>query len=284
MILLLLACQQPDFSQEWELDRLRLLGVRADPAEPRPGDVVTFSSLAYVPEGAEWSALWIACLVGSDQGCSIDPALLERLEQIDTMTDQELVQLVADLQAAGLIGIQPGFDPIWPIPADAMDGLTEAQQQEGLTATIQVSLATKADQELVLKSIPVSMAATPNQNPDVLGMMVGDVPAVIGREIPVVGGRPLLLVANATAPESYQYITTEGEVEERTESFSWRWYMDGGDLADTTELEPELESTAGSRSWLYWYPPKKAGVYRVDTVVLDGRGGMDWWSVNFRVE
>ena len=30
MIALLLACQQPDFSQEWELDRLRLLAIRAD--------------------------------------------------------------------------------------------------------------------------------------------------------------------------------------------------------------------------------------------------------------
>ena len=66
MILTLLACEQPDLTQEWELDRLRLLAIRADPAEPAPGDVVTFSSLRYVPDAAEWAAVWIACVAGAD--------------------------------------------------------------------------------------------------------------------------------------------------------------------------------------------------------------------------
>ena len=42
-------CGGSDLAQEWQLDRLRILAVRATPAEPRPGDTVTFDRLLYVP-------------------------------------------------------------------------------------------------------------------------------------------------------------------------------------------------------------------------------------------
>ncbi len=283
MIALFLACQQPDFSQEWELDRLRLLAVRAEPAEPRPGEVVQFSALRYVPDGAEWSALWIACVAGSEQGCSFDPALLERLETIDTLSPAELMQLVSDLQAAGLVGIQPGIDPVWPVPEDALAGLSEAEALEGLSATIQVTLGTEADQELVLKSIPVSLAATPNHNPDVVGMLVGDVPHS-GAPVLVEGGRPIDLIATATPREIYQYTTSEGKVEERTESYSWRWYINGGDLGTDLGVPRLPDAEDGVLGLFTWTPPKESGTYEVDVVVLDGRGGMGWRSVFFEVE
>lgn len=283
MIALLLACQQPDFSEEWELDRLRLLAIRAEPAEPRPGDVVQFSALRYVPDGAEWSALWIACVAGSEQGCSFDPALLERLETIDQLSQQELMQLIADLQAAGLIGIQPGFDPVWPVPEDALAGLSDAEAVEGLSATIQVNLGTEADQELVLKSIPVSLAATPNHNPDVVGMLVGQVPHS-GAPVRVQGGRPIDLVATASPLESYQYTTTDGRVEERSESYSWRWYINGGELGTDLGVPTLPDAEEGVLSIFTWTPPKEPGSYEVDVVVLDGRGGMGWRTVDFEVE
>lgn len=283
MIALLLACQQPDFSQEWDLDRLRLLAIRAEPAEPRPGDVVQFSALQYVPDGSEWSAVWIACVAGSEQGCSFDPALLERLETIDQLSQPELIQLIADLQAAGLIGIQPGFDPVWPVPEDALVGLSEAEALEGLSATIQVNLGTEADQELVLKSMPVSLAATPNNNPDVVGMLVGGVPHS-GAPIVVRGGRPIDLLATASPLETYQYTTTEGKVEERTESYTWRWYVNGGELGNDDIFPTVSDVEDGAHSLFNWVPPKESGAYEVDVVVLDGRGGMGWRSVFFEVE
>ena len=53
---MLIGCEQTRMSEEWQLDRIRLLGVRAevqgtpDPvlgtrAEPQPGETVQFSSL-----------------------------------------------------------------------------------------------------------------------------------------------------------------------------------------------------------------------------------------------
>ncbi len=284
-LLLLSACSPIALSQEWELDRLRLLAIRAEPAEPRPGDTVTFTSLAHIPVEASgetpWTSVWIACLLGSGDGCTLDPALLERLEGADTLSPEEQAMLFAALQAAGFIGFEPVLSPAWPVPADALEGLTEAETLEGLSATVQVTLATEGDTELVLRAIPVSLAATPNTNPDVAALTLDDAPVV--DPVTVDDDTDVTLVANVAALEEYTYVTTEGVTETRTEELEWRWYTDGGTLAsEDGELIPEAEDTL--ESTVTWHTPDAPGDYRVHAVVLDARGGMGWWSQTLSVE
>ena len=45
MLLFLLACSRIEVSESWQIDRLRILAIAAEPAEPRPGDTVRFRSL-----------------------------------------------------------------------------------------------------------------------------------------------------------------------------------------------------------------------------------------------
>jgi hypothetical protein len=280
MFLLLAACQQPDLSQEWQLDRLRLLAIRPEPAEPRPGDTVTFTSLAYVPDGAEWSSVWIACLLEGEAGCNFDTSLLDRFADFDTMTPEEQAELIAELQAAGFIGFEPGLTPTWPIPADALDALTEDEKLEGLSASVQVTLVTEEDTELTLKSVPVSLATTPNSNPDVTSLTVDGVATDTGTAS-VAHGSQLTLKATS-APEDYTYVTTEGVSETRTEELSWRWYTDGGDLSwDDGFLADTTDTSTSTATWIVTDDP---GDYVVHAVVLDGRGGMGWRSVNVSVE
>ena len=55
-------CGGSEMAEEWQLDRLRILGAQATPAEPAPGETVTFESLVFVPEESELeSLLWMAC-------------------------------------------------------------------------------------------------------------------------------------------------------------------------------------------------------------------------------
>ncbi len=285
LLFALLGCDTPDFAQEWELDRLRLLAVRADPAEPRPGEHVRFTSLVHAPEAADWSAVWIACVEGDAEGCTLDPDLLARLEHADTLSQAELLALYAELQAAGFVGVEPGMTLGWTVPEDALDGLDDAALAEGRTATVTVTLATADEQELTLKSIPVSLAATPNHNPD-LGALTIDGNAVAVGAIVVVdpSSEYSVEVELAEAPEAYQYVTSEGVTEERTESPSYRWYTSGGTLAESDtglggfgEGEPE---TSSARTWV---SPAEAGTYLLHAVVLDGRGGMGWQSATLSV-
>ena len=61
--LALAGCGANGLAQAWQLDRVRILGVRATPAEPRPGDRVTFESLVYTPAETQLGGvLWFACL------------------------------------------------------------------------------------------------------------------------------------------------------------------------------------------------------------------------------
>ena len=80
----------------WKIDKLRLLGVRATPAEARPGETVRFESLLVDPEESVEMVLWLACAwTDSDSdGCTVDLSSLD----LDDPTPE-------DLEAAGVIAL-----------------------------------------------------------------------------------------------------------------------------------------------------------------------------------
>ena len=49
-LFLLLACAQDELTQNWQLDRTRILGAQAEPPEAKPGDTVQFRSLVFSPD------------------------------------------------------------------------------------------------------------------------------------------------------------------------------------------------------------------------------------------
>jgi hypothetical protein len=284
-LLMLLGCQELDLSQEWDLDRLRLLAVRANPAEPRPGDTVTFTSLGYAPEGA-WTAIWFACVAGTEMGCSFDPALLEGMDDLESMTPEEQAELIAALQAAGLIGLQPGFEPSWVVPEDALTGLSEEEALEGTSATVQITLTTasaeeEGDTELVLRRIPISLAPTPNVNPDIGTFEVDGTGLPAGEGLTASAGQAYELTAMLYGElEEYAYVTTEGVDEMRTEELEWRWYTDMGSFAPSFSIGDDEPTWDG----VSWTAPNEPGTGVLHAVVLDGRGGMGWWTVAVTVE
>ena len=170
-------CGGSDLAQEWQLDRLRVLAVRATPAEPRPGDTVTFERLLYVPpETTLETVTWFGCLPDGSIGfgCEFDPSILDAFADLDfaSATPEELAELFAALEAAGFIGAEPGFAPTWQAPEDALEGLSDSQRQEGRNAIVNITAVPSEnaadDTELALKRVPVSENDTPNTNPNVL--------------------------------------------------------------------------------------------------------------------
>lgn len=286
-------CGGSDLAQEWQLDRLRILAVRATPAEPRPGDTVTFDRLLYVPPDTTLETVtWFGCIPDGSVGfgCDFDPAILDQFADLDfaNASPEELAELFAALEAAGFIGAEPGFAPVWQAPADALDGLSDTQRLEGRNAIVNITAVPSQnpedDTELALKRVPVSENDTPNQNPDVTGITVegqnflGGSGTVDDPYI-VKAGAEVQLLPEVTddSIEEYTYVTTTGAVEARTEEPYWSWYTDGGEFAQNISLPPYNYAT-------YTAPDESEWTGIIAVVMRDRRGGMGWSQVHVAVE
>lgn len=280
LILPLLACTTTELSQSWQIDRLRVLAVAAEPAEPRPGDTVTFRSLVVSPDAPVAATVWFACLgAEGDFGCAVDASLLEGLDPA-ALGPEDLEAL----SAAGFIGAEPFLPPVWRVPEDALASLPEDERLEGLTALVNVTAIpdipepTEDDLELAFKRVPVSEAVTPNRNPVVAQITVDGQPVPEGTVVSIDQGQPYEIAVHLTedSVESYRYVTSDGAEEERTEEPYFTWYTREGSFDRTFDLWPYTETT-------YYAPDSptddEGGIW---VVVRDRRGGMAWASLTLR--
>lgn len=275
----LCGCNANTLTQSWQLDRLRILGVRATPAEPQPGEVTTFESLVYAPADLELEGVvWFGCLPESadEFGCELDTSALEDLENAS----------LEELIAAGFIGFEPTFSPVWIPPADALDGMTEDAQQEGLSALINLSALPvdaedDGDIELAYKRVPVSFADTPNTNPDITGLLVDGVEHDLSEPLIVTSGQVVELepVMSDASIEEYTYTTSDGISETRTEEPYFSWYTEAGVFDQAFSLYP---FTA-----VEWTAPELTSGQEYEGVMLivlrDRRGGMAWMDLSVQV-
>lgn len=292
------ACyQRPELSDSWYLDRLRVLAVRAEPAEPVPGQDVTFESLIWSPDGDPELVIWFACLPesGTDFGCTVDPALLEELSAVDpsTMSPEELAALAATLEDAGLIGAEPYFSPSWTAPVEALDGLTESEQLEGVSALVTLQAVpadaqSDADLEIAYKRMPISLASTPNSNPDLDGLRIDDALYADGSALALAAGQTITLepALAADAIQDYTYRNEDGADETRTEEPYFTWFASGGDLEDSATLcdesGPSADDTCPDAATT-WTAPDETFEGVIYAVVRDRRGGMHWTGLNVTV-
>jgi hypothetical protein len=294
------ACGATNLAQGWQLDRVRILGVRATPAEPRPGERVTFESLVYTPAGTELGGvLWFACLPDSadDFGCELDPSVAELFgEDLESLTPDEQAALYQQAVEAGFVGFEPLLPPSWTAPADALDGLDATAQLEGVSAIVNLTAlpedadAEDADVEVAYKRLPISLAETPNHNPDVVGFEVYANPVfrdgtfVRGTAVSVESGGftaergveyQLVPLFADDAIETYRFTLDDGTVEERTEEPFYTWYTEGGSFLQEFSLHPYSSTT--------WTAPDAAFEGVVVAVARDRRGGMGWSSLQVTV-
>lgn len=273
-----------DLAPTWLVDRTRILAIQAEPPEARPGDLVGFSALLAQPPGAEedYVTLWIACPPTEDLACSTD------FSGVDLTTTDPYA--FADL---GIIGIEPGLPPMYIVPADTLDALTDAERLEGLQLTIQTTALPaelledeEALEELdfsvveaAYKRLIVSEATTPNHNPALARYTVDgvDVPEgalvhldpeqtyEVGVELP------------ESAIEDYVFVNSEGVAEDRVEEPYVSWFSTGGEMLETVTLYPYLEAS--------WTAPAESGATGVwYAVIRDRRGGMAWRSQGWIVD
>jgi hypothetical protein len=297
----LVACQRSDLARSWQIDRTRVLAVKAEVidqdgatsalAEAQPGETIRLSALIVHPDAAT-SALWIGCdsEEASPFGCTPSEELFELLGALDplSMTAEEIAEFQAQAQALGLIGIEPFMPPSYTFSEDFLDHLTESESLEGaeLQLTIMANPITEhgepdaSDTEIATKRIPVSTSTTPNHNPDILQLLINGQEVSLGQDISVVGGEqyeiePIL----SEEPEEYLFVYSDGESEVRTEEPYFDFYATDGSYDIPYSLYGEFQSVV-------WTAPEAdvAENATIWVVSRDRRGGMGWIQQTFLIE
>lgn len=276
-----------DLAQSWMVDRTRILGIRAEPAEIEPGQRASLEALIAMAPGADeqLGLLWLAC-PEEGPGCSTDLGGFD----IETATPEEL-------EALGFIGFEPGLPPAYTAPTSILEPLDDTERLEGLNVLVQLTAfpldelagATEATEpepldfneiEAGYKRLVVSEAPTPNNNPELVGLTVDGQSIPAGIEVVrVEPGQAYdlgILLAEGAGREVYAYLNSDGQIEERVEEPYATWYTTGGEVIEPVTLWPYMEST--------WIAPDEAdaqGTWYV--VVRDRRGGMSWWLQDWQV-
>ncbi len=282
LLLALSACDSDPMAESWQVDRLRVLAVASEPAEPRPGDIVQFDALVVSPAAPVAGSAWFVCDGASsdDFGCAIDPSLLE--------TGDPTTLDPAALEAAGFIGFLPLMPPTWQVPADYLDTLAEADRAEGTFAMTYIAAIPELpegeeldedDVELAYKRVPVSLAATPNHNPTIARWRVDDLPVAAGAEVVLDAGQAYDIAVDLAdgAVETYLYTPDGGVEQSRTEEPYLTWYAQEGSYNQTDTLWPVA-------TVVYFAPDAPTlQTQSLWVVVRDRRGGMGWSELRIRV-
>ncbi len=272
-----------DLSQSWLVDRTRILGIRAELAEIRPGSRAGFEALVGHADGEdpELAIVWLACPEGGEFGCTTDLGSVD----FETATPEELA-------AIGFIGFEPGLPPSYLAPPDLLDDLDEAERLEGLNVLVQVTafptevLGEDLEEldfnevEAAYKRLVVSEATTPNTNPALAAFVVDRLAVQPDAVVHVEAEQRYalgILLRDENGRETYEFLNSDGQVEERVEEPYASWYATGGEVLEPVTLWPYMEST-----WVAPSEPGTSGTWYV--VVRDRRGGMSWWTQPFVVD
>jgi hypothetical protein len=270
-----------ELAPSWAVENTRVLGIQAEPPEVGPGESVSFDALIGQPMDATAPLVrtWFACPTTEDGvglGCTFDA------------NPDELMSDSADFDAlldAGLIGVQPGWDPLYQTPLDLLDSLPEEERSEGSYVLVQLAVLDAeteneptdqldpGDMAIAYKRVVVSEAATPNHNPTLDGFDVEGFAVEQDEVVYVDPGQPYELgirISDASV-ETYTFLNGDGVAEERIEEPYVAWYTTGGTLRESVTLYPYTQAD--------WISPKRSGIDGLwYAVARDRRGGMVWWS------
>jgi len=272
---LVVACT-PDLERQSQLLRVRVLAIRADPAEVAfdptrsiPPAPVRLTSLTYAPDGGP-EVSYALCRPGANvyaqdvqcpgaDGLALDGGVVD-------VTDPTVANYLAT--DGGLSLTDPAFQP---------------QLARGILLNVGylATDGTPGDRGIERGVYQLTVRATqvPNQNPRLVEIFVGSNPArpLQGERLPLktkVTFTPLL------APGSVEtYVDANGQTQ--TEMLVYSWFATGqGKVEDFRSQEPFQGVGKRESDYTTANAPEVVTLY---VVVRDGRGGTDWIIRSFSV-
>jgi hypothetical protein len=264
-------CDSP-FPPQTLVERLRILGVRAEPPEVDITSQVELSALVADPqgEGRQLEYTWVICLfelgyAAADIPCPGPDSFY--LPGNGETTQLNLPELVAWLSS---------FD----FPVEDFQGIeiTKLPLFVGLEVT-----ANGSDEKVRgVKRITIGLnqdIANVNHNPTLLGVEVED---------QVYGEDPLVVYTNQEVSlnplidesERETYVR-EGEEEQRTEDYLFSWYSSKGEFSDRRTIV-DVDTKGRPLQVNKWTAPAEPGLVTLWVILRDGRFGTDW--LEFEIE
>jgi hypothetical protein len=276
------------------VDSLRVIGVRAEPPEIRPGQAAVLQELIInpIPPGGT-TTLWLGCdpdPFGEGRGACTDVgALSDTSSLVDTTSLPPGVKLIGFNQAAAYAAAPTLFDVLPPDDPRRVSGTV------GLVISIAVGevvspTATKAElaavgdrvrngttpSQLTLFRVAVSESTNPNHNP-VADTLTVNGPWQNGATVQLqIGDNLMDLTAHDF--EKYDEMTPSG-VEHQTEQISVAWYATAGRFSeDRVTLGSDVKSklTISQTDPDNPFPSDRHGT--LWAVLRDSRGGQSWAS------
>jgi hypothetical protein len=269
-----LAACGPEFELQSEIRRVRVLAIKAEPAElalspdgasaPAP---VQFTTLAVSPGERPVSVDLALCRSADAYGGSVkcpgeDGAPLPggSLSLEDPNVQAVLASLAGEATGGG--------------PVDPEDPALRAVLERGLPLFVgylaQDGGEAPENQERGVRQLTLRLTDTPNQNPRLTDLLRDDAP--LAGPLPLdteVVLRPVLADGSLE-----RYETDEGP---RTEQVFYSWFATGeGEVKQLRSLEP-VDGKPGDPTITY-LTPTTPGTVTFHVVARDGRGGVDWLS------
>lgn len=269
-----LAACGPTFEEQSEIRRVRVLAIKAEPAElafnpdaPALPPPVVFTSLAVAPGEREVGVTLALCRFGNAYSEELDCPGADGATLPDSqlsLLDPNVQQVLQDTANAGTGGA----------PLDPNDPQLRALLERGVPLFIGYEASdgsgTPEGLEKGVRRLTLRLTATPNQNPRLEEILLNDTP--LAGPLPL--GTQVTLVPRLAEGSLEQYETPQGS---RTEQVFYSWYATGeGDVEQLRSLEP-VGDRPGDPSITYVTPstPQRVTFY---VVARDGRGGVDWLS------
>lgn len=298
LLLLLTGCSE-EWSPESIIEDLRVLGVKAEPAELKPGESASLSALIIDPSrpGAKNTVLWL--------GCDPDPFNLGR----SACSDPAVLRNPAGLFSGGQLppGVRLiGLNDAASFRADPeVFRLLAAEDSRRQSGTVGQVLAIALAQEMLgvpsmtelaalfekvrtkeikavitLFRIKVSEAPTRNTNPKISGFKVAGELQLPGIRTRVFPAQKLEVGLEAPDASFEPYLeVTPTTSEQKIERLTSAWYSTSGRfntlrVALRSEVKAQFTVAGDPEFPRDVVPPRRAGTFFV--VMRDTRGGQDW--------
>jgi hypothetical protein len=304
----LCACEE-EFKPATEVAGLRVLGLRASPAQLAPGQKATLSALVVDPTrpGQRNTLLWLGCEPDPlDLGrslCSDMEALGDPTRFIPVSADGTPPQLPPGVS---VLGFNEWAE--YAVRADLFSQLAagDARRANGTVGQVLMfaigaevnPLASREELEAVFEKvrtreipsvitlfrIPVSEGAQANTNPELGELRVNGEALAPGATLRLASDRPtsLELTVPDAAFETYTQVAPDGTVETKTEQLISSWYSTSGRFEPSRVVlrsGTPLEYRPPDGSRLQPFPQQRRGT--LWSVVRDVRGGQSWVEVPF---
>lgn len=242
VIAVVLACGcAPEGSDRALLEELRVLAVRAEPAEAGPGATIALDALVADPrgEGRAVSRTWAVC--------TPDPVLGE----------------ASCAEPGRTIPLGTGSAATLTVATDVLDAVPPEDRERGIDLFVLLSVSAgsaaggaDAEEEVAFKRVRISTDPAPNTNPSFESLSLAG--AGEGE------GEVVRLEARATAVSAEPF---DGSLGPDVEDMKFSWFATAGKLQHPITYG---EPTASANEWTAQRPAT------LWVVLRDGRGGVDW--------